>query len=742
MGILYVVTKLTSFALRSSTGVVRTAIGKRDRWLMPVVCAAVAASLLTGCESSRHGNSGKPPSEVSALDLSAREPLRNEEQDTDSLPAPGAAPSAGYQVFSGEGTAIGRGLRRDGGITSAGQDYNLSFDSANLPDVARMVLGEVLKVPYIIDPKVQGTVTLSTGSPVTRDELLNVLESALQMNDAALIYDGQQYKVMPSSVLNEGTANGSFDIANRGQATPPGYGVTVLPLRHVPAATVMGLLEGFISRSGLVRATSRGNLLLLRGTAQERDALIGIAQSFDVDAMSSQSAAIAVLKNSAPEEIIPHLRKVSQTDPESQATSLVRFEPLPRLNAILILAPDKSQVNEALAWVARLDQPTEEGANYYIYRVQNAKASSLTRILNDAFGQGPSSTSASEPDQRHNQSVDSSETLGTGMSGMPPQDQGGDAPTMPAPVEDRNADPAGPQDSSPSAIGEGVRITANNSTNSLIIRAPARTYRQILGILRQIDKPSVQVLINVMIAEVTLTDNLRYGVEAYLEKNHFTVLDATQLPLEPALPGLNILIGKADGPKVVLDALSAVTNVKVVSSPSVVTLDNQMATIKVGNQVPITTQQAVSTQTSNAPLVNSIEYRDSGVILRVTPRVSETDLVTMDISQELSAVVAPANGGTSLTPTLSQRIITSTIAVYNRQTVVLGGLISSQDSKDKQSIPLVNQIPVLGDLLAKNDNKTTRTELVVFITPKVMRDAIDASRVSEEVRNALHLLNE
>lgn len=741
MGILYVVTKLSSFAPRSSPGVAAAAIGKRDRQLMSLLCIVIALALLTGCESSRHGSSAKQPSEVSTLDLSAREPVRSEGQGADNQPPDAAAP-VGYQMFPGEGAAIGRGLRRDGGITPAGQDYNLSFDNANLPDVARMVLGEVLKVPYIIDPKVQGTVTLSTGSPVTRDELLNVLESALQMNDAALVYDGQQYKVVPGSVLAGGTPNGSFDIANRGQATPPGYGVTVLPLRHVQAVTVMGLLEGFISRSGLVRAASRGNLLLLRGTAQERDALIGIARSFDVDAMSSQSAAIAVLRNSAPEEIIPHLRKVSQTDPDPQATSLVRFEPLPRLNAILILAPDKSQVNEALAWVTRLDQPTEEGASYYIYRVQNAKASSLTRILNDAFGQGAASASASEPDQRRSQSGPSSDARTDGMGGMAPQEQGSDAPTTPAPVEESGVDLTGPQDGGPAVAGEGVRITANNSTNSLIIRAPARIYRQILGILRQIDKPSVQVLINVMIAEVTLTDNLRYGVEAYLEKQHFTVLDATQLPLEPALPGLNILIGKADGPKAVLDALSAVTNVKVVSSPSVVTLDNQMATIKVGNQVPITTQQAVSTQTSNAPLVNSIEYRDSGVILRVTPRVSETDLVTMDISQELSAVVAPSNGGTSLTPTLSQRIITSTIAVYNRQTVVLGGLISSQDSKDKQSIPLVNQIPVLGDLLSKQDNKTTRTELVVFITPKVMRDAIDASRVSEEVRNALHLLNE
>lgn len=698
--------------------------------------ACCALFLLGGCQSdgkSRDGTSER--GEVAALDLS---PRKSETAATAVPDQPPPGPEAGYQVFPGQGGVIGRGLGRSSGVTSAGQDYNLSFDNANLPDVVRTVLGDVLKVPYAIDPKVQGVVTLSTGSPVTRDELLNVLESALQMNEAALVYDGQQYKVVPSSVLSEGTPSGSFDIAARGQPTPPGYGVTVLPLRRVKATTVMDLLQGFISRSGLVRAASRGNLLMLRGTAQERESLIGIAQSFDVDAMSSQSAAIAVLKNSGPDEVIPHLKSVSQTDSEAQGAGLVRFEPLPRLNAILVLAPDKAQVNEALAWIARLDQPTEEGASYYIYRVQNAKASSLTRILNDAFGQGQSSSAEPEADQRRASAPPVSDT-GEGMAGGSPEFEAANGMTPPP----ASVDVSGAEPSAGSAIAaDGIRITANNSTNSLIIRAPARVYRQILGVLRQIDKPSVQVLINVMIAEVTLTDNLRYGVEAYLEKQHFTVLDATQLPLEPSLPGFNVLIGKADGPKAVLDALSAVTDVKVVSSPSVVTLDNQPATIKVGNQVPITTQQAISTQTSGAPLVNSIEYRDSGVILRVTPRVSETDLVTMEVSQELSAVVAPASGGTTLTPTLSQRLITSTVAVYNRQTVVLGGLISSQDSKDKQSIPVVNQIPLLGDLLSRTDNKTTRTELVVFITPKVIRDSIDASRVSEEVRNALRLLND
>lgn len=705
--------------------------------LQGILAVALLAAPLSGCTPP---TAGAGP-DLRALDLSPREPTptdvktpqtRGASRQFFSTSSAGGTPGLPAQPTQQAEQDQSAGSSPDG-ISPAGEGFNVNLDNASLPGAVRMILGDVLKVSYVIDPKVQGTITLSTSQPVTKQELLKVLEAALQMNDASLLFDGKQYKVVPRSVAAEGGASGNVDFAQAGTDVPPGYGVTVLPLRHVKAAKMMELLDGFIARSGLVRASSQGNLLLLRGTAQERQALIGIAESFDVDTMRNQSAAIATLQNSSPAEMISKLKRVMQVDGDFE--SAARFEPLERMNAVLVLAPDKTQVREALTWIDRLDQETEEGTGFYVYRAQNTKASALAKTLNEVFGQSgstgaPTANAAPAPAPVQGEPLPAAD----GSEQTSPMAEG---QTPPATQANESA-----ATSESVSLGEDVRITANTNTNSLLIRAPSRTYKQIFSLLQQIDKPSVQVLINVIIAEVTLNDDLRYGVEAYLEHGKFAAINATHVPLKTVLPGLNIILGGTDNPKMVLDALSAVTNVKVVSSPSVVTLDNQPATIKVADQVPVTTQQAISTQTAGAPIVNSIEYRDAGVILRVNPRVSETDLVTMDVAQELSSVLPSADSTqTTLTPTISSRSINSTIAVYSKQTVILGGLISSSQSNDKNSIPIVNRIPLIGDLFGNTEINGMRRELVVFITPRVMRDAVEASRASEEVRSRLKLLN-
>ena len=187
-----------------------------------------------------------------------------------------------------------------------------------------------------------------------------------------------------------------------------------------------------------------------------------------------------------------------------------------------------------------------------------------------------------------------------------------------------------------------------------------------------------------------------------------------------------------------LDALSAVTNVRIVSSPSLLVLENETATIKVGDQVPVKIQ---TLEKDAGGSVNSFEYRDTGVILKVKPRVNSAGLVTMELGQELSSVTAGSGSSTteSENPTFSQRSITSKVSVYSTQTVVLGGLISGQDSREKNGVPGVNKIPLLGGLIGKTDNSSKRNELIVFITPQIIQDGEDASRVSEELRAKMKL---
>jgi general secretion pathway protein D len=284
-----------------------------------------------------------------------------------------------------------------------------------------------------------------------------------------------------------------------------------------------------------------------------------------------------------------------------------------------------------------------------------------------------------------------------------------------------------------------IRIVADDVNNLILIKAGPTDYERVMNVLRQVDRPPLQVMINATIAEVTLNDSLRYGVQVFLKGNNVSggVFNGSELVLNPAFPGLNFLLGSnlAD-PKLVLDALSTVTEVKVVSSPSVVVVDNQPALLKVGDEVPISTQQATVLENPNAPIVSSIQFRSTGVILRVIPRVNSTGLVTMDIEQEISAVVS--QGQQTLTPTISQRRIASTISVYSGQMVALGGLISEQRNVDKQGVPIVNYIPIVGDLIGNNVKGAKRTELIVFIRPQVIRNSRDARDVAEELRSRLH----
>jgi general secretion pathway protein D len=199
---------------------------------------------------------------------------------------------------------------------------------------------------------------------------------------------------------------------------------------------------------------------------------------------------------------------------------------------------------------------------------------------------------------------------------------------------------------------------------------------------------------------------------------------------------MNFFVGSAADPRVVVDALSAVTKVRIVSSPSVLVLENETATIKVGDQVPVKTQETNST-TNSETVTNSFEYRDTGVILTVKPRVTASGIVTIELGQQLSSVTA---GSGSSNPTFSQRSITSKVSVPSSQTVLLGGLISGTESRQKDGVPGVEKVPLLGNLIGKTDNSAKRNELIVFITPQIIEDGQDASRASEELRNKMKSL--
>jgi len=295
------------------------------------------------------------------------------------------------------------------------------------------------------------------------------------------------------------------------------------------------------------------------------------------------------------------------------------------------------------------------------------------------------------------------------------------------------------------ALLANLRITPDATDNSILVYGNQEAQRIVAQTLRQIDRPPVQVAIEATIAEVTLNDTLTYGVQYFLSSRNVglpadkgSLLSTTSLGstvLSQVVPGFNFLIGSQNMPNVVLSALDNVTSTKILSNPSLVVLNNQAATLQVGDQVPISTGSA-TVLTANNTVVNTIDYRNTGIILQVVPRVSANGTVVLDVSQEDSAVAQTSTN--SLTPTITNRSIKSSIAVPNGQTVLLAGLIKDEVDRSRQGIPGLDQIPRIGDLFATQSGTKVRTELIIFIRPSVIRDPFDAHRIAEEMRAKLN----
>jgi general secretion pathway protein D len=296
--------------------------------------------------------------------------------------------------------------------------------------------------------------------------------------------------------------------------------------------------------------------------------------------------------------------------------------------------------------------------------------------------------------------------------------------------------------SSGPALLPNVRITADTANNSLLIFANRDQYKIVERAIFELDRAPMQVAIDVTVAEVTLKDELQYGVQFFLKSQYqgnkgsfgFGVTDV----LKRTIPGGNLVLGSEADPRLVINALRTYTDVNVLSSPALVVLDNQQAMLQVGDEVPISTRSAVDVSTPNAPVVNSIEMRNTGVILKVTPRVNANGVVNLDVIQEISNVVK--NEAQTLNPTISQRKVQSSIAVASGQTVLLGGLISNRSEKSRAGFPILSEIKILGDIFSTNTGSSDRTELIIFIRPQIIRDGLDAQLVAEELRSKLSII--
>lgn len=729
---------------------------------------ALAAALLAGC-ATNPGHEFQPPPAQTLSGVAERAQPRLAATD----PAASADERAEPLLYPGSDLMIAPPAARSG-VSSQGEKVSLRFEKAPIEEVVHAVLGDLLGIDYAIVTPLTGEITVYTQRPVARDQVLDLLTDLLQVNGFAMSRDAAgRYRVGRADQLDSAVPPPS-----RPAALPAGSGSVIVPLQYISAVEMADILRPVASEAAIVRVDSVRNLLMLAGSRSQIEGWLELIASFDVDFLQGLSVGLFPLVNVSANDVEATLRamfgeqgagssaaateappagtrRARTAAPEGAVggapatasslgplTGLVRILPIERLNALLVVTPRAHYLQQARQWIERLDRPAELGndVRLYVYPVQNGNAQHLATLLSALYGgaEGEPLTTVQQdsgvaPALGRAGSVRSSgsSTLGSRSA---------------APVT-----PAGSEGSGPALtrvdLAPNVRVVADDRNNALLIYASGHEYRRLANALRQLDVSPVQVLIEASIVEVTLTDELRYGLQWYFKGGadgggRFGIGQLTGTDsgsIGPIAPGFAYSIFGSDGSiRAVLNALAGKSLLNVLSSPSVMVQDNRTAFIQVGDQQPI--KSATTVSDSGSLTTESIQYKDTGVDLAVTPTVNAGDMVSMVIEQGITDVgpVDDATGQRSF----MHRQISSQVAVRSGETIILGGLIRDNKTNARSGIPVLHELPVVGNLFGSTTIETVRTELLVMITPRVVRSEADARAVGSEVRTRMRGLRD
>lgn len=681
--------------------------------------------LLAACsDSSRRSapaTSPAAPVGSAAGQTSGQAPAsENSEVAADRAASEGGQPD-GELVVEGTGRFINAPARLDAREVSPGQ-YTVTIDDAPLEEIVRFVLGDLLGEGFLIEQPLSGSASIRTSDPLDRERLLDVLEMILTANGFGLVEAAGIYRV---GALEKAATRADIGLGVIEGDRPVGVSTEVFALRFVSPEDLLQLIEPLLPDTvGLLSQPER-NLLLVSGDRPGRDAAARLIQMFDVDQLAGRSFALFPIASANPATIIEELRQIFGASSSAPDLSMLRLLPIDRLNSILVISTRPHLVQQVREWITRLDrgQATDQ-TRLYVYYVQHGNADEIAEILASIFSQGTRNQSIQSPSVPAEPTAPGLDATTLGDPAILADGLTGQPRNVARPLQGLGAGP-------PSTI------TADNVNNALFILATPRQYELIEGAIRHIDLRPTQVLIEATIAEVVLNDELRYGVQWFFrEGDHQLRLSDVSTGVPAAqFPGFSYAFsnGSAD---VVLNALEGVTDVRVISSPQIMVLDNRSAVIQVGDQVPVASQSAVSAQNPDSPIVNRIEFKDTGIILRVSPSVNASGTVTMEVEQEVSNVVPTTTSGID-SPTIQQRIIKSTVAVQDGQSVALGGLIRESDTRVNSGLPLLSRIPIIGGLFGQKRKEGSRTELLVIITPRIVSNPEEAEDVTEYLRSRL-----
>jgi general secretion pathway protein D len=723
----------------------------------------------SGCQTTENGIANPP---TSALPLTAEVSQSNSGvisiaarniRDDDAPIVSSAGQKTSF--LNGTGRFIGSPLPPSRESADKGDStVTVNLVGVSVPQAAKAILGDILDVKYTVDPGIEGKVTIQTPQPVAKSSVIALFQTALRSNGAAVINAGDQFKIVPA----DQAAIGASIRLDGVQAAEDRLGshVQIVQLQYVSASEMRRLLEPISPRGGILRADEARNTITLSGTSEEIAGMLDAISIFDIDVMKGMSFALVPVTTASPDAVADQLRDVFSSSREGPMAGMVRFIPNKQLSAILVISPQRKYLTTAAEWVRRLDAQAEGSEKqFYTYTAQNRRAQELADVLQSMFASEKnaarsSGTSRNVAPQYQEAGIQSgsqtpafpsmSGSMGGGAMAGGGMSSGAMAQPISLPVKQNQGNTqqsaailSSDQGSSSQAATTDPRqdprfkIAVDEGKNSILIEATPADHRRIMNVIKTLDVMPKQVLIEVTIAEVSLNDELQFGVRWFLNKgkNTYTFTDDAGGSLASVFPGFSYALTAANI-AATLNALNAITKVNVISSPSLTVMDNRTAFLQIGDEVPIITETAQSVLTTGAPLINSITYKDTGIILEITPRINASGRVLLDLQQEVSTVVPTTTSGIN-SPTIRQRRIQTSVVVDNGEGLALGGLIQNSDTLTQNQIPILGNIPIIGAAFRQKGDTIAKTELLIFITPMVMRTLGEARWITDEFRREL-----
>ncbi|SEQ85712.1 general secretion pathway protein D [Pseudomonas lutea] len=759
----------------------------------PLACMATA-TLLAGCISPatdtqqddallREGLAGTGSQRPLVREPSPNVPSSAETGDNPRTPARS-------QIIRGDNRFINSRVT-PAAKPSAAPDGGVVFNFNNQPirAVINSILGDLLQVNYTIAQDVKGEVTFSTSKPVAKTEALSILETLLSWTNNALVREGDRYMVVPANQAVAGRMVPALQMPEPGS----GLSARLFQLDYISATEMQKLLKPFARENAFLLVDPSRNVIALAGTPDELANYQRTISTFDVNWLKGMSIGVFGLQRASVAELMPELDRLFGPQSGTPLAGMLRFLPIERTNAVVAISSQPEYLNEVRQWIETIDKGGGNEPQMYVYDVRNMKATDLSRYLrqiysNEAVNEEPEAkvapglrtTTLSTSNGFGNgiggnstggNTIGSSQGLSNGIGGGLNSNSGigGNNGTGGGLGSTRgNGTGTGSdndsEDSSSSSTNNqngnndtGVRITAQKSSNQLLIRARPSQWNEIQSAIRRLDNPPMQVQIETRILEVSLTGSLSLGVQWYLGRlagnspvtdsngnvtNSVVNASGSQGALGRGGAGLGSTDALfysfvSNNLQVALHALETNGNTRVLSAPSLVVMNNQEAQIQVGDNIPIS---QTSVNTTSDLTFNSVQYIQTGVILDVVPRINPGGLVYMDIQQQVSSDTGTrtdSNGN----PSISTRAVTTQVAVQSGQTVLLGGLIQQNDAESDNSVPYLGRIPGLHWLFGNTTRSKNRTELIVLITPRVITSNSQASQITDEYRQQLQLIS-